>query len=96
MSEKEVIWVPITARITSTKTGETRDYLTKLYTTVDYDGIFQWEEGNYSCDCNRYIFFENVIGRTYQDITEEERPCSDGLFTVELIRDSDNVVIYSG
>lgn len=28
------------------------------------DDEFMWTEGNYSCDCNRYLFFERAIGGT--------------------------------
>lgn len=33
---------------------------------------FMWLEGNYSCDCNRYLFFQRVE----RDPEEPDRPCS--------------------
>lgn len=87
MSDKEVVWVPITVRITNTETNETREFQTKLYTTKDYDGIWHWEEGNNSCDCNRLWDFERAGG---EELTEEP-PCGDGFFTVELIRDGKTI-----
>lgn len=37
---------------------------------------FLWAEGNYSCDCNRKIFFDD---KGYQEVD-----CSDGLYSVQL------------
>jgi hypothetical protein len=51
---------------------------------------FLWGEGNYSCDCNRNIFFNIATGRT------GDRACGDDRFTVEKIveRGTDRV-LYS-
>ena len=46
--------------ITKIETGETRIH----EDTYPYkiDSRFIWEEGNYSCDCNRNLFFERAGG----------------------------------
>lgn len=38
---------------------------------------FMWEEGNYSCDCNRWIFF-------YPEERDVDFPCGNGRF--ELVK----------
>lgn len=43
--------------------------------------IFQWEENNYACDCNRSLFFARVLG-----IPEDwERGCSENDFAVRIL-----------
>lgn len=44
--------------------------------------IYLWEEGNYSCNCNRGLFFSN-----------EEVKCGEGLYTVQVLWK--NTTIYS-
>lgn len=41
---------------------------------------FLWEEGNYSCDCNRHLFWERAHGREPPD--EPPFPCDDGVVRV--------------
>lgn len=41
--------------------------------------IFMWSEGNYSCDCNRHLFFERAYGNE-PDL--DEHGCSDGAYVV--------------
>lgn len=43
----------------------------------DEDAAWMWTEGNYSCDCNRALFFAWAAG----DDAPEDRECTDGLFT---------------
>ncbi len=44
-----------------------------------WHGDSQWEEGNYSCDCNRYLFFERANGG---NPSFDEFECSDGKYDV--------------
>jgi hypothetical protein len=37
---------------------------------------YLWEDGNYSCNCNRFLFFERALGKTEEEI-EELDPCKD-------------------
>jgi len=41
---------------------------------------FCWQEGNFQCDCNRHMFFEEADGREDDDI-----PCSHGLYIVPVL-----------
>ena len=40
--------------------------------------LFLWSEGNFSCDCNRSLFF-------YDDDEEQELPCNPDENIIELI-----------
>lgn len=51
--------MPYTVHIKKTATGEVR--------AVIEEGAWGenepiWTEGNFSCDCNRHLFFERVVG----------------------------------
>ncbi len=53
----------------------------------DFDGEFNpygWSDGNYSCDCNRGLLFD-----------ERDIQCSDGLFSVTIYRITDGKLMYS-
>lgn len=30
--------------------------------------IFLWADGNYSCNCNRFLFFERALGKSEEEI----------------------------
>jgi hypothetical protein len=77
-----------------TKTGERAVYRDKTGWD-DEDGFFSfnWAEGNYSCDCNRHLFFERALGRKSGQDCESE--CSEGRYRIErIVRLSDGVTVY--
>jgi hypothetical protein len=39
-------------------TGEIRKHIDEF----PWDGDYMWAEGNYACDCNRFLFFERAAG----------------------------------
>ena len=46
-----------------------------------YEGDeFMWNEGNYSCDCNRHIFFNVALGRAGSG--EHQIPCGNVLYSI--------------
>ena len=49
--------------ITDTTTGETR--VAKEFGDWDEDkgSYYLWSDGNFGCDCNRYLFFERAGGK---------------------------------
>lgn len=56
------------------------------YESVD-SAAFMWTEGNYSCDCNRHLFFERAFGNDPPLGGE----CSDGRYVVvepDFLRDT--------
>lgn len=75
----------IVAHIRKNETGEVRKYITDGYYFDHEDEIstFIWEDGSYSCDCNRSIFFGD----------EKTEECSDGKYSVNIeILDSGEVI----
>lgn len=69
----------------------TEDGATTLYFDPyceDEGSIYIWSEGNYSCDCNRHLFFEKSMG---VDLGPE-MDCSEGAYRVRLVRGG--VVVY--
>lgn len=58
----EYIWVKIIAHIKDNDTGEIRKYETDAIYDEESEmpSIFIWEEGNFSCDCNRHLFFRRA------------------------------------
>ena len=62
--------------------------------TIDERGpnVFNWEENNYSCDCNRKLFFHRALG---EELEHEEIPCGFGEYSVELSNPYSGRVIYT-
>ena len=78
--------IKIRVFLTDTRTGETRTY------DDDDFSEYMWSEGNWSCDCNRWLFFTNWE-------TDEDLPCSEygkNLIVVNKIIDlNTNEILYS-
>ena len=66
--------------ITYTPTGETRIY----EDDGDYDWEWMWTEGNYGCDCNRFLFFERAGGNN-PDLDDCPSCGDNNLYTVEFM-----------
>ncbi len=85
------LYVPVEVHIRRTETGEVRIYRDNLYTTVDYDGIFIWAEGNWSCDCNRAIFFAEAGGEQ-----NKSNQCGEyGYIVDRIVRVADGELLYT-
>jgi len=85
-------WVAIIAEIRDNATGIVREYQD---VAVLHDGelkprTYIWDEGDYSCDCNRRLFFARASG--------EEKGwddgCSDGLYSVRVRNKKSGRVFY--
>ena len=63
----KIDWIRIIAVIRENASGEIRERETDGILDENGPSIFIWEDGNYSCDCNRYLFF------TYGDEDDELR-----------------------
>lgn len=52
-------FVPVIADIRFNETGEIREFHTEepQEDGQPFPNVFQWQENNYSCDCNRKAFF---------------------------------------
>lgn len=71
--------------IRNNKTGEVRSIPWEYEVTPD---DYLWSEGNYSCDCNRDIFFKQGTDEP------ENHGCGMNKYWVE-IKDENEKVIYS-
>jgi hypothetical protein len=68
------------AFIRKEETGEVREYPTNVQLESGiHDPYNIWSEGNFGCDCNRELFFEN------HEIDDRELKCGDGVrFSVNI------------
>lgn len=68
--------MPYTVHIRNNETGEVRHYRSDDVLTYAYpesrepDQLWIWKEGNYSCDCNRALYFCRAA-----DEAEIDVPC---------------------
>lgn len=51
--------------------------------------LFIWREGNYSCDCNRELFFRRLGGEE-----EGDPDCGDERYSVCIVNPFNNEVLY--
>lgn len=89
-------WVRIQVRIRENSSGLVRTWSDHAGFTDDSEqepSIFIWTEGNYSCDCNRRLFFLWACGEAEAD--GDERACSDTEYSIEVINPANGRVIYS-
>ena len=91
---KDSIWVKCIAEIRNNATGEIREFETDEILTngSEFPEIFNWEENNYSCDCNRRLFFKRAGNEESQEDWNVE--CTDGKFSVNLKNKKDGKVYY--
>jgi hypothetical protein len=86
------VFVDVVARIKKNETGEiqeSKEYL-HLLEGEESPRTFIWEDGNYSCDCNRELFFEQAKGNEYFD----QEKCSEDRFFVNLVNPKNGEVFY--
>lgn len=91
---KNSILVECIAEIRDNKTGEVREYETHeiLEEGEEHPCVFNWEENNYSCDCNRRLFFKRAKGEETKE--DWDVPCSDGKYSVNLKNKKDGRIYY--
>lgn len=79
------------ALIRQNLTGEVREYKTELmlYSNGAPD-VSIWEEGNFSCDCNRELFFDEAGGD--ENESNEEPTCGNTRYSVNIKRLSGEVI----
>ena len=84
--------------ITNVETGEVAIYPMDCdYMNVRSDGAqefmsFNWEEGNFACDCNRKLFFARALGKEL-DLDDEDLTCSEGKYRVKIF-DLEGQLLY--
>lgn len=86
-------WVAIVAEIRDNATGVVRQYQSDdiLMRGDAEPSSYVWEDGNYSCDCNRRLFF----ARAANDDENFDSECSYGLYSVRLRNKKSGRVFYS-
>ena len=84
-------WVPIVAHIRENATGKIRTYSIDgvLEDGAEFVSTFIWEHGNYSCDCNRELFFGYA-----NDEDEKDVVCGDYRYSVNLEDPKTGAVFY--
>ena len=81
----------ITALIRENATGEVRESPHTIDVTDDgMPNSYIWEDGNWSCDCNRATFF----GIESIDDEHQHFPCGSTAFSVNLRRDDTGEMFY--
>lgn len=83
------------AEIKNNITGEVREYETEEIFEIgeEHPSVFNWEENNYVCDCNRLLFFKRALNE--EELDEDwEAECSRGKFSVNLKNKKDGKVYY--
>lgn len=88
------ILVECVAVIRNNETNEIREY--EIHELLENGNVapsvFNWEENNYSCDCNRHLFFKRANDEeTPQDFDME---CTNGKYSVNLKNKKDDKVYY--
>jgi len=83
--------VKIRVSIRKNETGEIREYDDYAIWNEDegWPSLWIWEEGNFSCDCNRYLFFQRVNG---EDENNDE--CGDTKYSVNITNPKDGNILY--
>jgi len=83
--------IPVRVSITRLSDSKTVEFEQELYQDLpDYDGIYIWEDGNYSCDCNRALFFARAASED-----EPNETCGHRQYKVNWIKNSMGEVLCS-
>lgn len=91
---KGMSWVRSVVEVRKNDTGEIREFVNDYELLEIGDSApstFMWADGNYSCDCNRALFF---LRAGEEDDSEDETPCGDGAYSVRVRNKLSGKVIY--
>lgn len=73
--------------IRDTMTAEIRQY--RYPYPWDSASEYLWSEGNYSCDCNRALFFAEAHGEN-----DPDRDCGDERYVLKIVSDDSSEELY--
>jgi hypothetical protein len=90
---QDLMVVAIIVKIRENESGIIRDYPFEAFigSKDNFPSPFNWKENNFSCDCNRHIFFYNAIGEE----PEEDTECTYGKYSVKLVNPVDGKAYYN-
>jgi len=83
----------ILVRIREEKTGVVAEYET-VDDGDDAGTEFMWCDGNYGCDCNRYLFFTAGLTGVWPNDSSDETPCGAELYAVQIVDKNTDRLIY--
>jgi hypothetical protein len=88
--------LPFVVFIKNNETGEIREHHDELIIDEETKepSLFIWEEGNYSCDCNRELFFLRAKHESEESVLNQNR-CTDGRFSVKIKEAQTGRILYS-
>lgn len=94
---KDGKWVKVDAVIRENATGIVRVFETS---EILCDGEVEpnpvnWTEGNFSCDCNRILFFGYAAGETFGETESHDGCAGEGAYSVRLRNPKTGRVYYS-
>lgn len=91
---KNCVRVKCIAEIKNNSTGEIREHETEelLENGDEHPSTFNWAENNFSCDCNRLLFFKRAKDEEIDEDWDVE--CTDGKFSVNLKNSKDGKIYY--
>lgn len=67
---------------------------TGIFDPNEHAVVYLWEEGNYSCDCNRRLFFYRAIGDAEKERDAWDKPCSQDQYRARVCSAKTGRVIY--
>ncbi len=80
----------LTVQIRRNSDGAIRSYVDKY----DWDDGWIWTEGNFSCDCNRYLFFARAAGLSEDQVDKDDpNQCGDEAYSIKVTA-TDGAVLY--
>ena len=93
-------WVRVVAHIKCAATGEVRRYECENIWDTDAGAVhtYIWREGNYSCDCNRALFFAQAFPGNAREkdaaMDAADAECGSGGYLVNLENPKTSEIIY--
>lgn len=87
-------WVEARVEIRREADGVVRNYVSDCELLDEEGRLFtgNWRDGNYSCDCNRYLYF--CWAADEEEADDADIQCSDGQYRVNLYNPVDGVCHY--
>ncbi len=84
----ELVWVDVAIHIRKNDTGEIRVRQDQIWLSDDdVPDPYIWEDGNYSCDCNRRLFFARANG----DEEDWDSGCGEGEYSARVFYKGERV-----